>query len=163
MEMQQVRYFLALCDEQNFTRAAKRCGVTQPSLTRAIKELEAELGGLLFMRSRRTSQLSSLGAIVRPYLAEIDRTVADAKREAADLLAGRSVLTHKLKESSMRKVVFGAAIAAAVLIVAGVVVRPPRPADASPPAQASEIVDIYKLEATIDVKALPKLDVDWQN
>jgi DNA-binding transcriptional LysR family regulator len=40
MEMHQVRYFLALCEERNFTRAAKRCGVAQPSLTHAIKQLE---------------------------------------------------------------------------------------------------------------------------
>jgi LysR family hydrogen peroxide-inducible transcriptional activator len=68
MTPQQVRYFFALCDEQNFTRAAKRCGIAQPSLTRAIKQLEAELGGRLFVRSRRTSRLSGLGMAVRPHL-----------------------------------------------------------------------------------------------
>ena len=50
MEMHQVRYFLALCEELNFARAAGRCGVSQPSLTRAIKKLEVELGGPLFYR-----------------------------------------------------------------------------------------------------------------
>jgi DNA-binding transcriptional LysR family regulator len=45
MEMQQVRYFLATASELNFTRAAERCNVTQPSLTRAIRHLEDELGG----------------------------------------------------------------------------------------------------------------------
>jgi DNA-binding transcriptional LysR family regulator len=54
MEMHQVRYFLALCEELNFTRAAERCHVTQPSLTRAIKQLEEELGGTLFHRERAT-------------------------------------------------------------------------------------------------------------
>jgi DNA-binding transcriptional LysR family regulator len=39
MEISQIRYFLALCDERRFTRAARRCGVAQPSLTRAIKKL----------------------------------------------------------------------------------------------------------------------------
>ncbi len=39
MEMHQIRYFLAVCDELNFTRAAERCNVAQPSLTRAIKLL----------------------------------------------------------------------------------------------------------------------------
>jgi len=52
MEMHQVRYFLAVCDELNFTRAAEKCNVAQPSLTRAVKLLEGELGGELFRRER---------------------------------------------------------------------------------------------------------------
>jgi LysR family transcriptional regulator, hydrogen peroxide-inducible genes activator len=48
MELHQVRYFLALCDTLNFSRAAETCDVSQPSLTRAIQTLEAELGGPLF-------------------------------------------------------------------------------------------------------------------
>ncbi len=39
MEMHQVRYFLAVCETLNFTRAADRCNVAQPSLTKAIKKL----------------------------------------------------------------------------------------------------------------------------
>ena len=45
MEMTYVRYFLAVAETLNFTRAAERCRVRQPSLTRAIKKLEDELGG----------------------------------------------------------------------------------------------------------------------
>lgn len=70
MEMHHVKYFLALCDEQNFTRAAKRCQVSQPSLTNAIKALEKEMGGVLFSRSSKTS-LTDLGSAIRPYLEEI--------------------------------------------------------------------------------------------
>src|SRR5581483_7198525 len=71
MEMHQVRYFLALCEELNFTRAAERCNVAQPSLTRAIKQLEEELGGALFHRERARTHLSELGNIVLPYLTQI--------------------------------------------------------------------------------------------
>ena len=53
MEMHQVRYFLAVARTLNFTRAAEECNVAQPSLTRAIKLLEGELGGDLFRRERR--------------------------------------------------------------------------------------------------------------
>ena len=44
MEMHQVRYFLAVTDALNFTRAAELCNVSQPALTRAIQQLEEELG-----------------------------------------------------------------------------------------------------------------------
>src|SRR5215204_4277395 len=57
MEMHQVRYFLAVAEELNFTRAAERCNVAQPSLTRAIKLLEGELGGPLFNREREHASL----------------------------------------------------------------------------------------------------------
>ena len=46
MEMQQVRYFVALAGTLNFTRAAEQCNVSQPALTRAIQQLEHELGGV---------------------------------------------------------------------------------------------------------------------
>ena len=61
MEMHQVRYFLAVAEELNFTRASERCNVTQPSLSRAIKLLEEELGGLLFHRERNSIRLTDLG------------------------------------------------------------------------------------------------------
>jgi LysR family hydrogen peroxide-inducible transcriptional activator len=69
MEMHQVRYFLTLCQELNFTRAAEKCNVAQqPALTRAIKLLEDEFGGLLFHRERARTHLSELGQAVCPYL-----------------------------------------------------------------------------------------------
>lgn len=71
MEMHQIRYFLAVCSERNFTRAAKLCHISQPSLTRAIKLLEAELGGLLFRREHPHSYLTELGEIVRPHLQQV--------------------------------------------------------------------------------------------
>ena len=45
MQISHARYFLALCRDKNFTLAAKRCGISQPSLTNAIKRFERELGG----------------------------------------------------------------------------------------------------------------------
>jgi Bacterial regulatory helix-turn-helix protein, lysR family len=159
MTLQQIRYFLALCEAGNFTHAAKRCGVAQPSLTRAIKELEAEFGGPLFVRNGRTSQLSSLGKVVQPYLADIDRAAGRAKSKAADFLAAPSRSTRKPKETPMRKMIFGLSITAIVLLVAGLAVHPPKSADATQPAQASEVTDVYQLAATIDIKALPRQDI----
>ena len=48
--MHQIRYFLALCETLNFARAAETCNVSQPALTRAVRKLEEELGGLLLRR-----------------------------------------------------------------------------------------------------------------
>ena len=78
MHMNQVRYFLALCEEGNFTRAAERCGVTQPSLTKAIRNLESKLGGKLFDRSKIETQLTELGKLVRPPMQRIDQEITYA-------------------------------------------------------------------------------------
>ena len=71
MEMHQVRYFLAVAEDLNFTRASERCNVTQPSLSRAIKLLEEELGGLLFHRERDSTRLTDLGQLARPHLQSV--------------------------------------------------------------------------------------------
>jgi DNA-binding transcriptional LysR family regulator len=71
MEMHQIRYFLAVCETLNFTRAAEQCNVTQPALTRAIQKLEEELGGLLFRRERHLTHLTDLGRLVRPQLEQV--------------------------------------------------------------------------------------------
>jgi LysR family transcriptional regulator, hydrogen peroxide-inducible genes activator len=84
MQMHQIRYFLALCEELSFTRAAKRSGVSQPSLTNAIRALERELGGPLFQR-RPLIALTALGHAMQPYLSRIAQT-ADHAREAAQAL-----------------------------------------------------------------------------
>ena len=84
MEMHQIRYFLAVSEELNFTRAAERCHVAQPSLTRAIKLLEAELGGVLFHRERANTHLSELGRMVKPHLEQVYREAEHAKQQARD-------------------------------------------------------------------------------
>ena len=65
MQLRQVRYFIALAEELSFTRAARRCGVSQPSLSNAIGSFERQLGGMLFVRAPRV-ELTELGAAVRP-------------------------------------------------------------------------------------------------
>src|SRR5215203_52196 len=82
MEMQQVRYFVALAGTLNFTRAAEQCNVSQPALTRAIQQLEHELGGPLFHRERGNTHLSELGRMMLPYLETVEGQ-ARAPREHA--------------------------------------------------------------------------------
>ena len=79
MEMQQVRYFLALSSTLNFTRAAEECNVTQPALTRAIKTLEEELGGELLRRERQHSHLTELGRRMLPLLQQCYDAATSAK------------------------------------------------------------------------------------
>ena len=73
MEMHQVRYFLAVARTGNFTRASEECNVSQPSLSRAIKLLEAEFGGDLFLRERPAAQLTTLGQYMQPLLTVVSR------------------------------------------------------------------------------------------
>jgi DNA-binding transcriptional LysR family regulator len=82
MEMQQVRYFVALAKELNFTRAAEACNVSQPALTRAIQALEAELGGPLFHRERSATHLSELGRMMLPHIEGMLVQVEQAKAQA---------------------------------------------------------------------------------
>jgi LysR family hydrogen peroxide-inducible transcriptional activator len=98
MQMQQVHYFLALCQELNFTRAARRCGVSQPSLTTAIGALERELGGVLFDR-KPSIVLTGLGRMVRPYLDEIARN-ADHVREVARTLTPHPVADRSAHQAA---------------------------------------------------------------
>ena len=81
MQMHQIRYFLALCEERNITRAAKRSGISQPSLTNAISALEHELGGALFHR-KPIITMTALGHAIYPYMQQIAQT-ADQALQAA--------------------------------------------------------------------------------
>lgn len=83
MEMHQVRYFLAVVSTLNFTRAAEKCNVSPPSLIKAIKLLEADLGGELFRRERTRTHLTELGHIVLPYLEQIAASADKVKSETA--------------------------------------------------------------------------------
>ncbi len=86
MEMHQVRYFLAVCDTLNFTRAAETCNVTQPALTRAIQKLEEELGGLLFRRERSATHMTDLGRLMKPHLETVLHQTEAARTTAQSFL-----------------------------------------------------------------------------
>lgn len=86
--MHQIRYFLALSQTLNFTRAAETCNVTQPSLTRAIKLLEHELGGELVRRERGLTHLTDLGRQMLPLLRQCHESALHA-RAVADALRHR--------------------------------------------------------------------------
>lgn len=79
MDVRQLRYLIALAQELNFTRAAARCNVSQPPFSRAIKDLEAEIGVVLFERDTHRVSITAAGQAL----------VEDAKRSLAILEEGR--------------------------------------------------------------------------
>lgn len=82
MQMNQIRYFLAVCEYKNFTHAARAVNVSQPSLTSSIKKLEDELGGPLFLRDRAGCRLTALGSLMLPRLLNVEQQTHEAKTEA---------------------------------------------------------------------------------
>lgn len=89
MDIHHIRYFLAVCETRNFTRAAERCNVTQPALSRAIQQLEDEVGGLLFRRERNLTHLTDLGALLRPRCQQILDELSGVRQEAQRFLCLR--------------------------------------------------------------------------
>lgn len=90
MEMHQVRYFLAVARTRNFTQAAAECNVSQPSLTRAIQQLEAEFGGDLFRRERPQALLTDLGQRMLPFIQQCDDAARAARSLASSMKKGEA-------------------------------------------------------------------------
>ncbi|MEL6169693.1 MAG: LysR family transcriptional regulator [Pseudomonadota bacterium] len=91
MELRQVRYFLALSETLNFTRAAELCNVTQPTLTLSIKKLEDELGGPMIQRERGNTHLTQLGEMLLPFLKQVFESSTAATELAREIAEGRRV------------------------------------------------------------------------
>jgi LysR family hydrogen peroxide-inducible transcriptional activator len=85
MELYQLRYFLAVADSGNFTKAAQRSFISQPSLSQQILNLEEEFGQKLFHRLGRKAVLTEAGKTLvdgaRRILTEADHTMAELKND----------------------------------------------------------------------------------
>ncbi len=78
IELRHLRYFLAVAETQNFTRAAERLGVSQPSVSQQIKDLETALGATLLRRLGKRLQLTEEGASFRANAAVVVRKLEEA-------------------------------------------------------------------------------------
>ena len=94
-ELRHLRYFVAVAEELNFSRAARRLQMAQPPLSVAIRQLEQELGAELFVRSSREVTLTEAGRTLldgaRRTLAEAERAMSAARRAAAGELGSLRV------------------------------------------------------------------------
>jgi DNA-binding transcriptional LysR family regulator len=85
MELRHIRYFLAVAEEENFTRAAAKLGIGQPPLSQQIRDLENEIGAMLFHRVPHGAELTEAGTAFLP-----EARAALASAEKAKLAAQRA-------------------------------------------------------------------------
>jgi len=105
MNVNCVRYFLAVCEERSFSEAARTIGISQPTLSVAIQRLEDELGGRLFERSSSsgTVRLTDLGRSLRPHFRKLDRCVGRMELVARAAIADRHQTTISLLRQKSSK------------------------------------------------------------
>jgi len=79
MEFRHLRYFVAVAEELHFARAAERVGIEQSPLSRAIRELELDLGTVLFTRTSRSTRLTRAGELL---LVDARRLLSESRQLA---------------------------------------------------------------------------------
>lgn len=85
MEVRLLEYFAAVCEELNFTKAADRLNISQPSLSQQIKILESNLGVQLFERTGKKTYMTQAGEILLQRTQNIFSEINEAKRELKEL------------------------------------------------------------------------------
>ena len=83
MEIRLLKYFLAVANEQNITRASEKIHISQPSLSIQLKELEKELGKKLLVRGKRKITLTEEGVILRKRAEEIVSLLEKTEKEGS--------------------------------------------------------------------------------
>ena len=94
MEIRTLRYFLAVAREENMTRAAEQLHVTQPTLSKALKSLEDELGKKLFTRHSFSIRLTEEGVLLRNRAEDLVSMADRIEKEFVSLLPGKSTRSN---------------------------------------------------------------------
>src|SRR5215475_5548696 len=90
MELRHIRYFLAVAEQRNFTRAAARIGIGQPPLSLQIKDLEKEVGTALFRRIAHGAELTEAGKAFLAGVKEVPSTTEKATMAARRAARGET-------------------------------------------------------------------------
>jgi DNA-binding transcriptional LysR family regulator len=85
MDLSEIKVFLALCEELHFGRAAERMELSQARVSRLVRSLEAEVGGMLFKRTSRRVTLTPLGERLRDRLRPAYERLAEALEDARQM------------------------------------------------------------------------------
>lgn len=88
MELRHIRYFLAVAEELNFTKAAARLCIAQPPLSRQMKELEEELGAKLFVRGPHAVHLTEEGMVFKQYALQVLELVEKSAEDIREMKKG---------------------------------------------------------------------------
>ncbi|MEE9322279.1 MAG: LysR family transcriptional regulator [Granulosicoccus sp.] len=90
IDLRRVRYFLALCESLNYSRAARALSISQPALTKSIIRLEADLGGKLLRRVGKNTHLTPLGKAMKSQFQELEQAAGRAAALARQMINGTS-------------------------------------------------------------------------
>lgn len=88
MELRHLRYFIAVAEELHFARAAEKLHIEQSPLSRAIKELEEDLGVQLFVRTTRSTRLTRAGQLLLEYVPRVFEVLEQARGGVRSVAAG---------------------------------------------------------------------------
>src|SRR5699024_5752031 len=82
MELRHLKYFKIVAEELNFTKAAKRLNISQPPLSKQIKQLEEEIGARLFLRTNKKVELTDSGKFFLERVNKIIQEIEEASNQA---------------------------------------------------------------------------------
>ena len=94
MELRHIRYFMAVAEEMNFTKAAEKLNIAQPPLSRQIKDLEEELGTELFERSPHSLHLTEAGLLFKQYANQMLEIEGRSKADLSKMSSGLKGLVY---------------------------------------------------------------------